>query len=548
MVNRFKNRTLLWMLGTLVLIASVGSIPVSGQADAPRYGGTLAKSDLYGDPRTLDPVSAVSLGTHVVAMHIFDGLVKLDERGVVVPEIAERWTISPNGKTYTFYLRRGVLFHDGTEVTAGDFKYQLERVGNPENLSPNMPRLAGVVGLKEFQEKRTGEIIGIKVLDKHTLQISLERPSAVLLNYLTGVWASAVPKRAVERLGKDFAGRPVGSGPFVFESWVRDSQVTLKKFDQYWRTDQSGNRLPYLDKVVFLITREMATVEAAFESGNLDLTIVLDPQYRKYKNHLLYRKYLIEVPELYSRHIGVNMEMTGVPWQDKRVRQALNHAIDRQAIANVVNHGKAYPATGFLPPTMPGHDPALKGYAYDPERAKRLLVEAGFPTGFTVKIISTDSTGTGAPVVEAVMGYLSTLGIRLQLEVLEFGTYRKRQQDGQFEWYAGSYGGESHPLVYLQRAFHSRFAGPAGNFTRYRNQRVDELLDRAAETTDTNRMINLIRQAERIIVDEAPWWFSTYNKAVVVSQPYVRGLKRIPQEMGYQPLEEIWFAWPPKRR
>ena len=123
-----------------------------------------------------------------------------------------------------------------------------------------------------------------------------------------------------------------------------------------------------------------------------------------------------------------------------------------------------------------------------------------------------------------------------------------RQQDGQFEWYAGSYGGESHPLVYLQRAFHSRFAGPAGNFTRYRNQRVDELLDRAAETTDTNRMINLIRQAERIIVDEAPWWFSTYNKAVVVSQPYVRGLKRIPQEMGYQPLEEIWFAWPPKRR
>lgn len=536
-------------LAVLMVIASSGNIPVSGQPETPRYGGTLVKSDLYGDPRTLDPLLVSRLGATMVAMHIFDGLVKLDgQRGVVVPDIAARWTISPDGKTYTFYLRKGVLFHDGTEVIAADFKYQLERVANPENLSPNMPRLAGVVGLKEFQEKRAGEIEGIKAPDRYTLQISLTRPNALLPYYLSGVWASAVPRRAVERLGQNFAATPVGSGPFVFESWERDSRLVLRRFDKYWRTDKWGNKLPYVDKVVFLITGEMATVEAEFEAGNLDFTVVLDPQYRKYRNHPLYGKFVVEVTELYTRHIGFNMEMTGVPWQDRRVRLAMNHAIDSHAIANVVNHGKAYPATGVLPPTMPGYNRTLNGYEYDPDKAKRLLTEAGYPNGFSVKIISGDGAGSGPSVVEAVMGYLNALGIRLEYQMLEGATLRKRLQDGQFEWYSASSGGESHPVVYIQRAFHSRFAGPAGNFTRYRNKRVDDLLDQAAETADTNKMISLVRQAERIIVDDAPWTFNTYNKAAVVSQPYVRGLKSIAQDMDYQPLEEIWFAWTPRRR
>ncbi len=192
MIHRSMS-AMLSALAVLVVIASTGSIPVSGQPETPRYGGTLVKSDLYGDPRTLDPLLVSRLGATMVAMHIFDGLVKLDgERGVVVPDIAERWTTNPDGKTYTFYLRKGVLFHDGTEVTAADFKYQLERVGNPDNLSPSMPRLAGVVGLKEFQERRAREIEGIKAPDRYILQISLTRPNALLPYYLSGVWASAV--------------------------------------------------------------------------------------------------------------------------------------------------------------------------------------------------------------------------------------------------------------------------------------------------------------------------------------------------------------------
>ncbi len=533
----------------LAVIASAGSTFVSGQPEMPKYGGTLVKSNLYGDPRTLDPVLVSRLGATMVAMHIFDGLVKLDgERGIVVPDIAERWTISPDGKTYTFYLREGVLFHDGTEVTAADFKHQMERVGNPENLSPNMPRLADVVGLKEFQEKHTGKIEGIKVIDRYTLQIGLTRRNVLLPYYLTGVWASAVPRHAVERLGRDFAARPIGSGPFVLESWIRDSRLVLKKFDKYWRTDRWGNRLPYVDRAIVLMADEMATIEAEFEAGNVDFTVVLDPQYRKYKKHVLYGKFVVEVAELYTRHIGFNMEMTGVPWEDRRVRLAINHAIDSRAIADVVNHGKAYPATGVLPPTMPGHNRILKRYEYDPDRAKRLLTEAGYPNGFTVRIISGDGTGSGPPVVEAVMGFLGALGVRLEYQTLEGTTMRRRLQDGHFEWYSASSGGESHPLAYIQRAFHSRFAGPAGNFTRYRNKRVDELLDRATETIDANRMVSLVREAERIIVDDAPWVFNTYNKAVLVSQPYVRGLKSIAQDMDYQPLEEIWFAWPPRRR
>ncbi|MGH7472264.1 MAG: hypothetical protein ACRENP_30300, partial [Longimicrobiales bacterium] len=140
------------------------------------------------------------------------------------------------------------------------------------------------------------------------------------------------------------------------------------------------------------------------------------------------------------------------------------------------------------------------------------------------------------------------VGIRSQYEVLDSTTARVRQQEGKFELYYGSFGGEGHPLIFLQRAFHSRYAGPAGNWTRYRNPGVDQLLDRAAEARDSSSMIRLVREAERVIVEDAPWSLISYNKAVVVYQPYVRGLRATPVDLDWQPLEEVWLAWSIKRR
>ena len=528
------------------LVVPLATRPARGAPEMPRYGGVYIKNNIYSEPLSMDPIFALGAPTIMVQMNIFDGLVRVDPRNVVVPDIAERWTHSPDAKIFTFHLRRGVRYHDGTEVTAEDFKFQFERVANPDNLSPHMARLGGVIGVKAFQEKKAPEISGITVPDRYTLRIAMDRPNLLLPYYLTGVWASAVPRHAVERLGKDFGIKPVGSGPFVFESWTRGRELTLRKFPNYWRTDQWGNRLPYVDKVIHRNIRDMAAVEAEIAAGRIDSSWIRDSAYVKYKTHPTYKKNLVEGVEFYTHHLGFNLVTPGVPWADKRVRQAINHAIDRKAIVDVVRHGLAYIATGALPRMLENVETG-EPYEYDPAKARRLLAEAGYPKGFSVRIVTYDTPSVLA-VSEAVVGYLDAIGIRARLEVLDSTAARVRREDGRFEWYYGSLGGEGHPLIFLRRGFHSQYIGPAGNWTRYRNPRVDQLLDRAAEARDPSTMLRLIRSAEGIVVDEAPWVFLTFNKAAVVQQPYLRGLRATPIDLDWQPLEEVWLAWEPKRR
>jgi peptide/nickel transport system substrate-binding protein len=542
-------RFVLSLVGMLTVVLPVVGSPAVGTAEKPRYGGTYIRNIIYAGPLSMDPIFAFGASTIMIQMNIFDGLVRVDpDRGTVVPDIAERWTHSPDGKTFTFYLRKGVLYHDGSEVTADDFKFQFERTANPDNLSPLMVRLTGVAGLKPFQEKRASEISGIRVVDRYTLQITMERPNILLPFHLTGVWASAVPRRAVERLGKEFGTNPVGSGPFIFERWVRGQEIVMKRNPNYWRTDRWGNRLPYVDRVVHRLIQDMTAVEAEIDAGRIDSAYIRDSAYLKYKNHPVFGKHLIEGEEMNTAHIGFNLEMKESPWHDKRVRQAVNHAIDRKTMIEVVQHGKAYLATGVIPRTMPGHDPTLNGYVYDPDRARRLLAEAGYQNGFAAKIVGSATGTVGPPIVEAVMGYLNAVGIRPQYEMQDSTAVRVRGAKGQFEWYAFTSGAEGQAVLHLQRAFHSRYIGPAGNWTRYHNPQVDDLLDRAAEARDTTTMTRLVRQAERIIVDDAPWLTLFYLKGVLVQQPYVRGLRAAPMDSDFQPLEEVWLAVTPRRR
>jgi len=532
----------------VVLLASLAGSPVSGAPEMPRYGGVYIKNNIYTEPVSMDPLFALGAPTIMVQMNIFDGLVRVDpNRNVVAPDIAERWTHSPDAKTFTFYLRKGVLYHDGTEVTADDFKFQFERVSTPENLSPHLTRLTGVVGFKAFQEGRAREISGITAVDKYTLRITMERPNLLLPFTLTGTWGSAVPRHAVEKLGKDFGIKPVGSGPFVFESWTRGRELTLRRFPKYWRKDQWGNQLPYVDKVVFRSIRDMAAVEAEIAAGRIDSAWIRDSAYVKYKTHPLYKKNLVEGMEFYSHHLGFNLDAAGTPWLDRRVRQAVNHAIDRKTIVEVVRHGNSYVAGGPIPPRMFETEQTRKGYEYDPEKARRLLAEAGYPKGFSVKILSPDTPNFVA-VNEAIAGYLNEVGIRARLEILDTTAARVRREEGRFEWYYGSLGGEGHPLIFLWRGFHSRSIGVPGNWTRYRNPQIDQLIDRAVEARDPNAMLRLIRTAEDIIVEDAPWSFISYTKGTVVHQPYVRGLRATPIDLDWQPLEEVWLAWSPTGR
>ncbi len=530
-----------WFLLVLMVAASCAPRPqaeppaAEPEPEEPRYGGVLTRACIYGDPETLDPIYATRVAAVMHIMQIFDGLVVFNaEKGVIEPELAERWEVSADGLVYTFYLRQGVKFHNGREVTAEDVKYSLERVMDPDNASPHIYSFKSIKGAEAFIAGEAEEVAGIQVVDDYTLRIQLAEVDVTFLWELADVAGCIVPKEEVERLGDRFAEQPVGCGPFKFERWVRDSEVVYVAFEDYY------HGRPYLDQIVARIIKEPATRELEFEAGRLDMFVLTDPQYVKFKEHPEYRDYLIEVPELFTRHIGFNCQRE--PFTDIRVRQAINYAIDREAIIETVLHGKAYPALGWYPPTNAAYNPEIEKYAYpyDPDKAAELLAEAGHPQGFTASILTTSHPAWGLPAVEAVMGYLAEVGITLKPELVEGGVLRDQANEGNYDMYIWSYG-VSHPLLGLM-SFHSMNWGPPGNRVFYKNDQVDALLDQARRAVDWDEMIRLCREAEVIIVQEAPVWFYNYNKAVMAYQPWVRGLKPIPTDMDYQPLHRVWIS------
>ncbi len=503
--------------------------PVTGE---PVYGGTLTRVTLLGDPDNLDPIVLMSTNTRMVTSTIFDSLLYLNaEEGKAEPGIAEEFDV--DGLVYTFKIREGVKFHNGREVTAEDIKYSLERLANPANASPNMGMLKDVLGYQDLQEGKADGLEGIEILGSHSVRITLDNPNTQFLFDLAHQATSIVPKEEVERTDRSFSDNPVGTGPFKFKSWVQDNNVTLDANPDYFR----GR--PYLDELVFRVIKEASTREAEFDSGKLDMFVVLDTQYQKYKNHPVHAANLVEVPELFTRHWGFHNQKA--PFDDVRVRQALNYAIDKEAIINVVQGGKAFPAVGYLPTSNAGFDPALKGYEYNPEKAKQLMTDAGYPDGFHFNLITTEFAGYGVPVLEAVIGYFNEIGVTFDTEVMTSGALSSTAFDGDYEVYTYSQGGWISPVMYLRHAFHSSNWGNPGNRTRYKNDKVDQLLDEALATDDFDKMIRLVREADKLILEDAPMIFLNYNKAVMASQPWVRGVRPIPTDIDLQPMHLIWI-------
>ncbi|MDI6824942.1 MAG: ABC transporter substrate-binding protein [Bacillota bacterium] len=533
-----KWRWVGWFLVAVLLLAVLAPGCVRKEAAPKAEAKMFRRAFSYGaDPGTLDPILASRIGPMTVIMGLFDGLVAYDPiQKKIVPDIADKWDVSSDGKTYTFYLHKGVKFHNGREVEARDFKFSLERILDPANASPFVGRFKDIVGAEDMLAGKAKELSGVEAPEKYVLKITLARPNPIFLMTLTSTSASVVPREEVEKLGKDFGSKPVGSGPFVFESWKKDDRIVVKANEGYWR----GR--PKVDGVEFRVLPEAATREAEFLAGNLDYIILSDAQYRRYSQDPKWKDYILEVPELFTRHIGFNT--TKPPFDKKEVRQAFCYAIDTEAIIKNVVGGKAFPAVGVLPNSSPGFNPDLKGYTYDPEKAKELLAQAGYPKGFEAEILCTENPSWGLPAVEAVMQYLSKVGITLKPSVMDGNTMLARLREGNFQCYMYSVGGEAHPLDYVYYRFHSQNA--TGNYVKYANPDVDRLLDEAMATNDWDTMVKKVQEAERLIVADAPWWFFNYNKAVILRQPWVEGLIPNPTDLDLQFMENVSLGERPK--
>ena len=515
---------------TLVLLIGLSASSVL----AARSGGTLNTMAPYGgDLFGLDLHKSTRYQDWLVVINIHRSLYKWDtEKNVPVPDLAESVTVSDDGLVYTYKLRPNIKFHNGRQLVADDVIWSYTRITAMKPDSPQFRYVKYIKGTGAVNEGKAETISGLKKIDNLTFEMTLEDPVDIKY-YLWLPGMAIVPKEEVERLGDAFTTNPVGCGPFKFVKWVKGSEVVMKKFADFYLEGK-----PYLDKVVYKIMGEAAPRDLAFKAKELDVTLVGAVNYPEYKADPVISKNMIEVAEMFTRLVGFNPDFK--PFSDKRVRQAINHAIPADLIIEKILKGKAFPARGYLPTTSPAFNPNIKKYDFNLEKAKQLMKEAGYENGFEVEqAIGTANKSWCTGIYEAAMPYLKKIGITLKIQQMEGAAMAERIRKADYQMFIWSLDSGPDPLEVMVR-WKSDITPAAGNYVKYNNPEFDKLLDMAAATRDKEKKIGYIKQAEEIFSEDAPIWFFNYNKAIIAHQPWVHGLTAVAPEMMFQDMTSVW--------
>jgi len=539
----------IFLFSLLVIVLSV--LPAGGAlaADAPEYGG-IAKWHVVPNPPMLDPHMATDTTSARAYILMFDTLVTNSDDGQkILPWLAESWSVSPDSKVWTFKLRKGVHFHKeteggkptangGREVTAEDWKWSFERMIRDK--SPRAYFIDMIEGYQEMADGKAREWKGVKAVDKYTLQFTLREPFAPFISVLAYQALCVVPKEDVMKHGKDFKFHPVGTGAFTFESWKQDQKVTLNRNPNYWRKDAEGRQLPYLDGFEIVVIPESTVAWEEFKKGNINFINDVPERQVKEARELLGDNFLF-APQPGIYYFGFNM--TKEPFKNnKKLRQAMNYAIDRERMNDLVMEGLFMPAAGVLPPSMPGFNKNLKGYDYNPEKAKQLLAEAGYPNGLEVTIQVNQSARNKA-IAEAAQAQLAEIGIKMNIKIVDWGVHLDMLDRGECEMYRmGWVVDYLDPDNFLYVNLSSRNLGIKGNYSNYKNDEVDKLLNEARVISDQKKRIAMYQKAEEIIVDDAPWLFLFYYGEWIATQKYVRNAV-LPAFGAYSMrMDDIWFS------
>jgi peptide/nickel transport system substrate-binding protein/oligopeptide transport system substrate-binding protein len=477
---------------------------------------------LNSNPTTLDPALITDVQGGGIAAKLFNGLVRFDEDLTIVPDIARSWSLSEDQRAYTFRLRNTVRFSNGRTVKAGDFRYSFERVLTPGTKAPLTWVLDKIEGAGDFISGKTGSVSGIRVVDDQTLVLRLEKPFGPFLSLLAMVTAYVVPREEVERLGQDFGTHPQGTGPFLLREWKHGQDLVLEAREDYFdgRSKLKG--------IVFRVIPEDLTAVLEFETGRLDVLLIPSAEYRHFTTDPAWRDLVFGKPGLNSYYLGLNC--TRPPFNDLRVRQAVNMAIDRRHILNTVFEKRGVLATGPVPPGlwMNSKSPApARGYAYDPEKAKALISQAG-AAGAVVRIfISADPEVLD--IVGVIQNYLAAAGLKAEITQLDWSAFKHAVNKGEpdafwLSWWADY----PDPENFLFPLFHSSSVGPSGNRTRLIDQDLDRIIETAQKTTSTAKRYRLYQEAENRIVRNAPWVFMWHRADYYVIQPWVKEFKIYP--------------------
>jgi peptide/nickel transport system substrate-binding protein/oligopeptide transport system substrate-binding protein len=427
-------------------------------------------------------------------------------------------------------------------VTASDFVFSLTRILNPETRSPAASLLLGIQGARAYHEGRSSTIPGLRAPDPYTLKIQLEQPFAPFLSILAMVNAKVVPHEAI---GPGFNTRPVGTGPFSFNIWERGQEILLTANEDYY----AGR--PFLNSFRFRIYSniEWEKIFDDFGKGLLDHSIIPSNKYDTIsQNTALFQNYtFVSKPTLNLVYIGMNVNVP--PFNDPRFRQAIYHAVDTKRIVQEITKRGSIPAKGILPPGIAGFNPHLEGYQYDPEKARRLLEETGYPKGRGIPPIEIWTVSKSESVqneLKAYQDYLAALGIRLVTRVAEnWSEFIKRIDEKKAPmYYAAWYADYPDPDNFLYVLCHSQ---SKTNRMGYQNVEVDRLLEQARRETDYMRRIELYREIEKMVMKEAPIICQHVNSFNYLFQPWVGGMQVSFLGDAYLPFRQVWIEKIPKK-
>ncbi|HEX73701.1 MAG TPA: peptide ABC transporter substrate-binding protein [Dehalococcoidia bacterium] len=511
----------LYIIFTVVVVCSLLVLGLPRIGCQPRQGEVPPTEEnilnLYGtDPLTLDPAVSAEMTSHSYVMQIFSGLVRLDDNLEPVPDIAQRWQISDDGSTYTFYLRHDVRFHNGREVKADDFIYSWQRACDPETGSLTAATYLGdIVGVREVLAGETKEISGVTVIDDYTLQVTIDAPKSYFLSKLTYPTTFVVDRANVES-GGGWWREPNGTSAFNLKQWDENSLLILEKNEIYY------GELAKVNFVVFQLWGGMPM--NMYETGKIDVTNV----YRSYIDKVtdesgpFYRE-LVIVPELSFSYIGFNCSKP--PFDDVNIRRAFSQAIDKDKLVTLVFKDMVERADGVLPPGMPGFNEDLAGLNYDIDRAKELISASKYGNVSELPLITITTAGWGGLIssgLEAIVHqWRQNLGVEVkvrQLEPQRFLYHLKQEKDEMF--YIGWIADYPHPQDFLEVLFYS---GTDNNYGDYTSPEIDALLEMAGMEPDSNLSLALYQKAEQELINDAaciPLWF---GENYILIKPYIKG-------------------------
>jgi ABC-type transport system substrate-binding protein len=498
-----------WILAAVLLVAFLAIAPSQGQAQTATYAAGA-------DPDSLDPANAESNPSEAVNRMIHENLVKFDAKLNLVPGLAERWEQAADGMSWTFFLRKGVKFHDGTPFNAEAAKYFFDRMIGPEK-----PSRAGLYA--PLVESAT-------VVDEHTVKVNMKAPFAFLLNNIAHS-ASGVPSPTAHKaMGKDIARKPVGTGPFKFVEWVHGDHLTLARNDDYW-----GGK-PTLDKIIIKTVKEESARVMMLQSGDAHLAVRLPsediPRLEKDA------KIQLDATEtLRVLYIGFNCGKK--PFSDERVRQAFNLATDRESIVKNLYQGRALVASNIVAPLTTGYFP-LPSYPHDIERAKKLLADAGFPNGLKAKFISPQGRyPKDFEMAQALQQQWKKAGIDVSLDTMEWAAYlaatRKPLDQTDVEVFLLGWAPSSAEARWILYPLYGtdQWVPKGNNRLFYSNKEFDEYVDKLTKATDKAERDKNLKLAQELLYKEVPQLPILVTQETIGYSKKLKGVINSPLELTY---------------